>query len=426
MATGAPALAGIGIIGTWSHIGPGSMHDAHSYRRDWLPQVLVLGVVALLGTVPFWVTDLDLRAAALFYHPELDNPWYQAEEPLWSFLYIAPPLLTGLVMLGGLLVLAGGNLWSGLRRLRLYAILVIAAALLGPGLVVNGVFKDNWGRPRPNQVEALGGTKDYLPPLMVGERGKGKSFPCGHSSVGYMLGVFFLIWRRSRPRLAWVALAGAIVLGTLIGVGRMTAGDHFLSDVIWSAVFAYGIALVLYYWVLRVPERELAMAGRPPLEKAPLKYPVLAAAAYGLASLVLLGGVLLATPVNDSAQDLVRAGEFDPAPRALRIEADEANLILYWMGGEDPGLFRLKARGFGLPTARANRNIAVRDGVLTYRVSHQGIFTERDTRLLVGLVASQWDRVEVRLGSGDIRVHPVGPTGPDLDLGSADGAVRRE
>ncbi len=402
------------------------MQDANSSRRDWLPQVLVLGLVALLGTVPFWFTDLDMRAAAIFYHPGLDDPWYQAGEPLWSFLYVASPLLMGVVMLGGLLVLAAGNLWPGLRRLRLYAILVIAAAVIGPGLTVNGVFKDNWGRPRPNQVEALGGTKDYLPPLMIGERGKGKSFPCGHSSVGYMLGVFFLIWRRSRPRLAWAALAGAIVLGTLIGVGRMTAGDHFLSDVIWSAVFAYGIALVLYYWVLRVPEREAAMAGRPPPDKVPLKYPVLTATGYGLAGLVMLVGVLLATPVNDNAQDWVRAGEFDPAPRVLRILADEANVIVYWMGGEDPGLFRLQARGFGLPTARADHVITVRDGVMTYRVSHQGVFTERDTKLAVGLVAGHWDRVEVRIGSGDILVHPMGPAGPDLDLESANGAVVRE
>lgn len=402
------------------------MQDSGSPRREWLTQVRVLAIIALVGTLPFWMSDLDIRAASIFYHPGLDDPWYQAGEPLWSFLYVASPLLIGVVMLGGLLVLAAGNLWSRPRRVRLYAILVIAAALIGPGLTVNGVFKSQWGRPRPNQVEALGGTKDYLPPLMIGERGKGKSFPCGHSSVGYMLGVFFLIWRRSRPRLAWAALAGSIALGTLIGIGRMAAGDHFLSDVIWSGVFAYGIALALYYWVLRVPEREAAMAERPPPDRAPLKHPVVSGLAYGLVALLMLVGVLLATPVNDNAQDLVQAGELDPMPRVLRVEADEAAIILYWMGGEDPVLFRLKARGFGLPAAGVDHHIAARDGTLTYRVSHHGVFTERDTQLVLGLVADQWDRVEVRLESGDIRVYPPGPIAPELDLASADGAVVRE
>ena len=239
------------------------MHSPQPRRPDWLPDALVLALVALIGTVPFWLTDLDIRLASLFWHPELDNPWIEAEEPLWSFLYIAAPMAMGLVLLGGLLVLAGGRLWTGMRRLRPYAVLVIATALIGPGLLINGVVKDQWGRPRPHQVEPLGGTREYLPPLKPGEPGKGKSFPSGHSSVGFMLGVFFLIWHRRRPWLAWTALAGAIGFGLLLGVGRMAAGDHFLSDVIWSAVFVYGVALLLYYGVLRIPQKEAAIGTGP-------------------------------------------------------------------------------------------------------------------------------------------------------------------
>lgn len=189
-----------------------------SRRGEWLAQGLALVLLALLGTLPFWLTDLDIRAAAIFYHPQADDPWYTGGEPLWSFLYIASPLLTGLILLIAMLVLGAGRFWSWSRRLRCYAILLILLTIIGPGLVVNGLFKDNWGRPRPHQVEQLGGTRPYVPPLALGERGKGKSFPCGHSSVGYMLGVFFMIWLRRRPLLAWTALAGAWCSGPCSGL----------------------------------------------------------------------------------------------------------------------------------------------------------------------------------------------------------------
>jgi len=71
---------------------------------------------------------------------------------------------------------------------------------------------------------------------------------------------------------------------------------------------------------------------------------------------------------------------------------------------------RLRARGFGLPTSRVERSRAVAEGVVDYRIRHVGIFTERDTRVLVGLVPGAWDRVEVRTGKGDIQVE----AGPDL------------
>jgi hypothetical protein len=323
-------------------------------------------------------------------------------------------------------VLAAGAVSRRFRRIRLVAVFITAAAVLGPGLIVNGVFKDNWGRPRPNQIAELGGTGVYLPPLRRGEPGKGKSFPSGHASVGYMLGAFFLVWLRRRPALAWSALAGSVFLGTLIGVGRMAAGDHFLSDVIWAWVIAFGIAWLLYYPVLRVPWREDASAGRPEPPMRPLRHPVLTAGAFGIAALVMLVLVLSATPVAVSDRELIRPGELAPDPTVLRIIADQGDLVFFWPGGEErTAVLMLKARGFGLPGARVDHDMVSEDGVLTYRLAHSGYFTEKNTQLAVGLVPQKWTRVEARTGSGDILVYPHHIELPTLELHTDDGELTR-
>jgi membrane-associated PAP2 superfamily phosphatase len=370
------------------------------------------------------VSDLDLWAASIFYHAGEVDPWPDAQLPLWSFLYIASPLLAGFVMLGGILVLIAGAVWPASRRLRCYAILLIASTILGPGLIVNGLFKDNWGRPRPHQLEQFGGSRAYVPPLAMSDHGEGKSFPCGHSSVGYMLGAFFMIWLRRRPRLAWAALAGAVALGTLLGIGRMAAGDHFLSDVIWSAVIAYAIPWVLYYFVLRIPEREEAESLAPSSGAIDLRRPRLAIGLYGLLTALLVVGVLMATPLKNVQTLVVDRGEMDPPPRLLRLIADDAYVILFASGGDDPLVkIRLEARGFGLPWSRVEPELS-RDGrVLTYRLTHQGLFTERDTKLAVGVAVDQWDRVEVALDAGDIRLHRPDGHFPEVDLRTDAGEV---
>jgi lipid A 4'-phosphatase len=400
------------------------MTQTASPRRDWLAQGIALALVALVGTLPFWLTDLDLQTAALFYHPEADDPWFEAQAPLWSFLYVASPLLTGFIMLGALLVLAAGGIWQSFRRRRCYAILLIALTVLGPGLIVNGLFKDNWGRPRPHQVEQLGGTREHVPPLALSERGKGKSFPCGHSSVGYMLGVFFMIWLRRRPVLAWTALLGSLAFGTLLGIGRMAAGDHFLSDVIWSWVIAYGVAWGLYYFVLRIPEREAAAAAAPPSPLPTLRHPRLTAVAYAGVAALMVAGVLMATPLKNVQTIWVRPGDFEPPPKVLRLVADQAYVIVFWPGGAHrTAQMRLEARGFGLPWSKVESELTDDHPVLTYRVSHQGLFTEKDTKIVVGIVANEWDRVEVQIESGDIQVHPSQDTPPEIELRTGDGEV---
>ncbi len=403
------------------------MHSLATTRRYWLPQLVLLGLLALAGTLPFWLTDLDLWVSEQFFHPGADDPWYQAQEPLWTFFYQMAPLLSALVMIGSLMVLVIGSYRARFRRLRLYAVFIIATSVLGPGLLVNEVFKEHWGRPRPHQLAVFEGTRDYLPPLVLGESGNGKSFPCGHSSVGYALVVFTLIWLRRRAWLAAASLVVALVVGGLLGAGRIVAGDHFLSDVIWSGVMVYAVALGLYYFVLRIPQREDAWALEAPAPPIPLRHPRLALAGYLLLGGGILVAVLLATPVSQTEIQKIRPAEWSPPPRILRLTADAAEVTVYPIAGDGTvtAEVRLRARGFGLPGSRVERSREGSEGVLDYRFRHDGVFTEKDTRVLVGVVPGAWERVEVRTGKGDIQVEAGPELAGVLDLETAAGQVVR-
>ena len=397
-------------------------------------------LLALIGTLPFWLTDLDLSVAGLWYHPDAEDPWWESNRHLWVFLYQASPVLVSLMLIGSLLTLAATWVWPGWRRRRRYAVFVLALTLLGPGLVINGVIKDYWGRPRPHQTIALGGTLAYAPPLIRNRGSQGMSFPSGHSAVGFALGAFFLIWQRRRPRLAWGALIVSIVLGALIGAGRMIAGDHFLSDVIWSAVLTYGVAWVLYWFVLRIPQREQATRDRspsPPLRR--FSHPGLAVGGFLLGSLTLVGAVLLATPVQETRTLAIKPLTTTTGPRTLRLVADEATLTLFHLGalaiakGEAASI-RFKGRGFGLPASRVYGHLERADGAVnhavsptvSYTITHAGVFTERDSSLTVGIDPSAWEQVEMKTRSGDIHILPLGQRRPRLTLTTGKGRVLDE
>jgi lipid A 4'-phosphatase len=403
------------------------MQSLTTTRRYWLPQLIVLGLLAVVATLPFWLTDLDMRVAGHFFHPQADDPWFEAQAPLWNFLYQFAPLLSAMVMIGSLTVLVVGSFNRRFSRVRLYAVFVIAVSVLGPGLLVNEIFKEHWGRPRPHQVAGLEGTMPYLPPLVPGKSAEGKSFPCGHSSVGYAFVAFFLIWLRHRPWLAAAALGLALVLGSLLGAGRIVAGDHFLSDVLWSAVMVYAVALSLYYFILRIPQREDAWAASDAPEFVPPRYPKLTLAGYLLLGAGMLVAVLLATPISQNVVEKIRLTGSGVMPRVLRLTADVAEVTLFPIvaDGTVAAEVRIRVRGFGFPGSRVKYSGDTEGGVLTFRVWHDGVFTEKGTQIVLGLVPGAWKRLEVRTGKGSVQVVPGTEQGAVLDLHPDEGLVLR-
>ncbi len=138
---------------------------------------------------------------------------------------------------------AGRMMW-----LRHAAVVSFCCALLGPGLLIEGVFKNTWGRPRPVQVVEFGGQASYHGPFVPGhEPGRHKSFVSSHAAAGFSLMSLGLTcgatWRRR-----WLLIG--IVTGSIVGLGRMMQGGHFLSDIIFAF---YGVWLTceLVAWLDR-------------------------------------------------------------------------------------------------------------------------------------------------------------------------------
>ncbi len=210
-------------------------------------ELSILLVLALVTTVVFWLTDLDHRLMNGFYQPSNpDNPWpiqrWWLVKPLYDYAF--PFTVVAGVIAFLVYMLSHFHAYtSRFRRRALYVLLVIA---IGPGVVVNLVVKDHWGRPRPVHVKEYGGEYDYVAPGRIGHS-PDKSFVCGHCSVGY---AFFVLYFLSQNHKA-VYFALTLVLAWTMGFTRMTAGGHFVSDVLWSGYLVFLVAWALYYgWYL--------------------------------------------------------------------------------------------------------------------------------------------------------------------------------
>jgi len=124
---------------------------------------------------------------------------------------------------------------------------LVACLALGPGLVANVLFKNNWGRARPFHVQEYGGDQIFTPALYRSDQCIDNcSFISGEASSIYMLffALALLLPRRRGPMIA-IGIAG----GTLAGFVRIAQGGHFLSDVVFAGVLMALIAQALYWLI---------------------------------------------------------------------------------------------------------------------------------------------------------------------------------
>jgi undecaprenyl-diphosphatase len=141
--------------------------------------------------------------------------------------------LGGVAVLTLLMLAVAGFLW--LRRMS-GALAVVLVAILG-GLLVNGVLKSCFERPRPDVVPHL--SKVYT-----------SSFPSGHSmlaaTVYLTLGALLARFAEGRALKAYFLLV-ALVLTFLVGISRVYMGVHYPTDVL--AGWAAGLTWALLCWL---------------------------------------------------------------------------------------------------------------------------------------------------------------------------------
>ena len=215
------------------------------------PAVWIPAAVLLAATVLFRSTDLDVALVRPFFSGHVvPHDGGIKEFPLqfvqpWKGLYVwgqYPALILGV---GGLVVWTVSFFWKRLRPWRDPGLFYVLLLILGPGIVVNCVFKPFWSRPRPQATIIFGGDREFLAVLQRGHEDNDSSFPSGHAAMGfYLMAPAFVCWRR-RPWLALAFVLFGLGSGGIIGLARMVAGGHFPSDVLWAGGIVYFTALAL-------------------------------------------------------------------------------------------------------------------------------------------------------------------------------------
>jgi lipid A 4'-phosphatase len=183
---------------------------------------------------------LDLAVSALFYRPS--DGFFLHDHPVVVFVYRTVPWAAAGLAVGLSSVLLSSLIFARARPWRRGTGYLLLVLVVGPGVMVNTLLKDHWGRARPHQLEQFGGARYFTPALLPADQcDRNCSFVSGHAALGfYLAAIGFVATHRRR-----VWLVAGLVAGTAIGLVRIVQGGHFLSDVVFSFFVVYAVAWVL-------------------------------------------------------------------------------------------------------------------------------------------------------------------------------------
>ncbi len=203
---------------------------------------LALACLAYLAVISVFFTvfpGVDLAATGLFHQagdgfPLASQPFFLRLRELGPFLV---KLIAGSCVAILLFAFLTGRTPKGLRlRTPLF---LLSTLVIGPGLVVNALFKNNWGRPRPNAVDAFGGDAPYVPVWRITDHcDTNCSFVSGEASSSlWLIALAFVAppaWRKP-------VLVAVLPLVIALSANRVAFGGHFLSD----TLIAWGLTLLV-------------------------------------------------------------------------------------------------------------------------------------------------------------------------------------
>jgi membrane-associated PAP2 superfamily phosphatase len=305
--------------------------------------------------------------------------WRYAEEP-WAIqiynLGVVPALLIGMISLVVLLVGIGRQDLARFRKAAGYLVLTL---LIGSGLITNALLKGLWGRPRPSQLIEFGGSQPFEPILVWVKESFGKSFPCGHATMGFF---FFAMALAIPKRMTWIRVlvaAFGLILGITIGWVRSAQGGHFLSDALWAAAIMWFVSIGLFH-AMRLGEGRKYIPRHTFQRQVPTWAMLCYAPVIGLALLLCL----LGTPYKES-YSLRNSENFTSVRRVIVDMEGEVKVVT----GET---FRVegKSEGFGVPNSSQRFQHRMGDnGDLHIKGVRKGFFTELRVSLTITIPENQ-------------------------------------
>lgn len=203
----------------------------------------VIAAIMAISIVAWLQPSLDTSIAAFFYCP-IEGFWL-ALDPLLKALRSAGRMVPTIIIVWVVALIAirmfRSRAWQWPNDTNL--VFLTGAFAIGPGVVVNLILKEHWGRSRPEAIDTFGGTAHYTSPWWPwGECATNCSFVSGEASTAMVLIAFAFICHHAF-RLPIIA---ATTMWTLVISGnRMAMGAHFFTDVVISALLTLLIVLVL-------------------------------------------------------------------------------------------------------------------------------------------------------------------------------------
>lgn len=243
-------------------------HRASRFRQGISDRFVLaaLAALALASLIFVAFPRLDLAVTRLFYTP---GSGFETRAAL-ELLREAATLTEWMLALAVTLPLLAKLAFPEMRllvppRVTLFVLLAFA---LGPGLVVNGILKEFWGRARPRTLLEFGGDAVFSRAWAIaGECERNCSFVSGEAAGTFcLLAVAFIVGPRVRP----YVIAAVLAFAAAVSTARLTVGAHFLSDIVIAWLLTLLVLVMLWRFLLvglpqgfdPAVENALARAGR--------------------------------------------------------------------------------------------------------------------------------------------------------------------
>ena len=121
------------------------------------------------------------------------------------------------------------------------------SSLVGLIFIINLIFKNSWGRSRPNEVIEFGGINNFTPWYKVADQCLTNcSFVSGDAAVGFALIIFYFLV--NNKTYLWISM----IFGFGIGLLRIMEGGHYISDIVLAGVIIFIFYSLCYRFYLKI------------------------------------------------------------------------------------------------------------------------------------------------------------------------------